>query len=848
MLHRSAQILVRSIVFAIGVSDGAALRAQCPSPWVASPGFPGLEGPVSTATLWDPDGGGPAPAQLVVAGDFRFAGATPVSNLATYEFATGVWSTMGGATNGLVRRFLTLPSGELVAIGDFSQIGGVASGGVATWNGSTWQSLSTPSQTAVSFDGVILPNGDLVVGGGLSIVGGWVQRWNGTMWSTIASLPISQSGTGVVQGMAVAANGDLVFAGDFVQVAGVPANHIARWNGTAFQPLGAGLPAAPLALRVLANGDLLAANNDPAAPVRRWDGTAWSNLGTGLPSGTVRTLAVAANGDVWAAGNLPGVMRWNGAAWSVLAPSSGVEITSLLELPGGAPFLGGGFDRIGGTSVGNAAIWSGTAWTPLGPNGAGHPPFTNVLTLLRLPNGDLVAGGSYNRGQSVLPTYAITRNRVARWDGNAWSVLGDGSMFTGTVYVGSLAVLSNGDLVAGGRFANLGGVGAANLARWNGTAWLSFANGANDSVDALVVLPNGDLIAGGSFTQIGGVAAARVARWNGTSWSPIGSGFNGQVLALATWNGEIVAAGLFSSSGAATVPGVARWTGVAWVSLGTGVSGGYAGALLPLASGELAVGGAFTNAGGALIGPVARWNGASWSASGTGLNATGNVRAMVQLPNGDLVAAGNFLLSGGGPFSSVVRLSGSSWQAYGDLQSASTQLAVANTLAFREPGELWAGGDFVYADGVLAPFAARRRASCPASAVAIGPGCAGSGGANVLTATALPWLGATFRATASGLPVNGLAVVVWGATSAVLPLATVLPPALPGCTLWASPTSLQLALPNAGQLQTALPIPTNPALVGASLRHQVVAAELDAVGAIVALTASNGLELVAGAF
>jgi hypothetical protein len=89
----------------------------------------------------------------------------------------------------------------------------------------------------------------------------------------------------------------------------------------------------------------------------------------------------------------------------------------------------------------------------------------------------------------------------------------------------------------------------------------------NGTVWALAVLPNGDLVAGGKFTFAGGVAANRIARWDGSSWAALGSGLAGslgvgpRVGAVAVLpNGELVAGGRFSTAGGVPSNYFARWT------------------------------------------------------------------------------------------------------------------------------------------------------------------------------------------------------------------------------------------------------------------------------------------------
>jgi hypothetical protein len=130
-------------------------------------------------------------------------------------------------------------------------------------------------------------------------------------------------------------------------------------------------------------------------------------------------------------------------------------------------------------------------------------------------------------------------------------------------------------------------------------------------VNALAVLPNGDLIAGGSFTTTGGVAANRVARWDGSTWSPLGSGMDGSVRALAAFpNGDVAAGGDFPTAIPVTVNFVARWNGFSWTPLGSGMSSSVS-ALASLPTDDLVAGGFFTSAGEV---PSAYW--AHWTDTG----------------------------------------------------------------------------------------------------------------------------------------------------------------------------------------------------------------------------------------
>ena len=209
----------------------------------------------------------------------------------------------------------------------------------------------------------------------------------------------------------------------------------------------------------------------------------------------------------------------------------------------------------------------------------------------------------------------------------------------------ALAVLPNGDLVAGGHFTSP----AVNIARWNGSSWSAMGTGLNNAARALTVLPSGNIVAGGLFTMAGGSPANYVAQWNGTSWAPLGStamhGMDNQVLALATLsNGDLIAGGLFTIADGVPANRVARWDGSSWHPLAEGTSGAIV-ALQVMANGDLIAGGAFNTAGnGVQARNIARWDGMSWSTVGSGLNNT--VNAMAQTPSGDLLAGGVFTAAG----------------------------------------------------------------------------------------------------------------------------------------------------------------------------------------------------------
>lgn len=136
---------------------------------------------------------------------------------------------------------------------------------------------------------------------------------------------------GVVQALVILSNGELVASGTFTQAGAAPANNIARWDGTQWQPLGQGLNTSVVSLRVMSNGNLAAGGSfqwsgtQPMAHVAAWNGSQWLPLGAGLDN-TVSGLSNTANGGLLAAGSFAnsgqvptlGVARWTGTAWTAI--------------------------------------------------------------------------------------------------------------------------------------------------------------------------------------------------------------------------------------------------------------------------------------------------------------------------------------------------------------------------------------------------------------------------------------------------------------------------------------------------------------------------------------------------
>jgi hypothetical protein len=647
-------------------------------------------------------------------------------------FSDANWSGMGGVAgvDGTVQAAVVDGSGNFYIGGRFSVAGDVIVYQIAKWDGTRWSALGSGMNPYGAVNALAVMGSDLYAGGDFTTAGGvtvnGIARWDGTNWWALGS-----GMNGSVSALAV--SGSDVFAlGYFTSAGGVAANYIAKWDGSSWSALGAGLGGnggypylyalAASGNDVYAGGVFTTAGDVPVSNVAKWDGSNWSALGAGIDfGGWVYALAVSGNnvyvgGQFTAAGSSPAtnIAKWNGSSWSALGAGMGggdaypAGSVFALAVSGGDLYAGGGFTNAGGAAITNIARWDGSSWSALGSgsshlNGSG---FTAPVNALAVSGSNVYAGGDFitaRGGEAV---------GLGKWDGSNWWALGSSPGLGIAANGVQTLVVSGSDLYVGGDFTTAGGNPANCIAKWDGTSWTTLGSGmsGNDPhgthVSTLAV-SGSNVYAGGNFTNAGGVAANSIAKWDGTSWTPLGSGFGGSgpyggnpsVGALAISGSNLYAGGVFTNAGGNPANFIAKWDGSSWSALGSGVSGRIASVgPLAMSGSDLYVGGRFTNAGGSAAINIAKWDGSGWSALGSGVSPNGVVAALA-VSGSALYVGGRFTSAGGSAATNIAKWDGSNWSALGSGLGAEASDAVVALAVLGS--NLYAGGAFTMAGDSL---------------------------------------------------------------------------------------------------------------------------------------------------
>jgi hypothetical protein len=367
--------------------------------------------------------------------------------IARLDTATQTWHTMQGGFNAAGGpSSMVVYDDELIVGGGFSKAGNLTVQSIARWIGAegTWAKIAPGFDIAPS--GFTTYHGELIAAGGFGSAGDaeaqGIARWDGQDWHPLGSGIADGAVVGVVDDL-VEYDDQLIVGGYFFSAGGVPARSIAAWDGDTetWSALGSGITGGEIprvhALAVF-NGDLIAAGDFdfaggvPAFNIARWDGSQWHAMGAGV--GVVFSMAEY-QGSLYVSvfTGSDGMQRWDGSAWH--AVPGGYNNFSMTVWDG--KLISGFLDPM---------AYDGNTWTMLpgwswDPNGAGVGNFEYVVF-----QDDLVVCGQFENAAGIPEA-----DGLVRFDGTSWHAMetanGNISSITSGAWVHKGELITNGGVI-----------------------------------------------------------------------------------------------------------------------------------------------------------------------------------------------------------------------------------------------------------------------------------------------------------------------------------------------------------------------------------------------------------------
>lgn len=310
--------------------------------------------------------------------------------------------------------------------------------------------------------------------------------------------------------------GDVVIAGEFTSVSGVSAVNVAKWNGSSWSALGAGVPDLVKCL-VVFNGDLYA--------------------GTDVVGSTA-------------------LYKWTGSAWVSAGPMTSSVNTLYADEQNGILYAGGAFTTPGKY----VAKFENGTWSGIGSLSTGTSSFPACYALTKYKD-TLYAGGTFSAGSNT--QYVAKYNPEIGWvqlhSDKPNAAVNSFTQFRDTLYVG-------------GNFTKVGVQTGANtrwhvgVAKYDTKNWIQLIPGIvgpNTTSGEVLSIEyyNGEIYAAGSFSDIfgGDPNTPKVARFNGTSWQGLETGLNNTGRSLHRIGDTLYVVGSFTTTGSINSPCIGRW-------------------------------------------------------------------------------------------------------------------------------------------------------------------------------------------------------------------------------------------------------------------------------------------------
>jgi hypothetical protein len=326
---------------------------------------------------------------------------------------------------------------ELYIGGHFTEVDSIRMWGIASWDGSRWDSLGCgiddssytnapfTVSTMAHYGGYMYVGGNFLRAGNLSNTFA-IARWDGLQWS---SVPQGRPNNAVDQ--LYVHNNDLYACGYFDSIGSVAANGIAKWDGVAWQSIGTNYAFADnsgygISSCIFYNGSLYVAGmfTDPlgnTCRIAKWNGSNWQFMANAVQG----TIAVVSDLEVYNnklyvsglfyasdgnAGN--SIISWNDTAWCAVGGSVQIGVNAFpkvkdLCIHNGQLYCVGNFQKIGGVPALGLARWDGSQWCSFGA--VFNSPFQQYLgaDLIAFYDDTMYVGGGFQYADTTATNFIV---------------------------------------------------------------------------------------------------------------------------------------------------------------------------------------------------------------------------------------------------------------------------------------------------------------------------------------------------------------------------------------------------------------------------------------------------------
>ncbi|XSG77754.1 Ig-like domain-containing protein [Herpetosiphon llansteffanensis] len=167
-------------------------------------------------------------------------------------------------------------------------------------------------------------------------------------------------------------------------------------------------------------------------------------------------------------------------------------------------YVAGDFEQFNGVTARNLVTWNGTQWQAL------NTPASFDKVVIVEAHGNTV--------------YISDGFQIARWDGTQWTTLA-----TNVVNIGEIEPTANGVYIAG-TFSSVAGVTAPKIAYWNGSTWSGLSGVVDGAIYDLEMGADGLYVAGSFRGITNGIVSGGILRWDGSAWHGLAGGVQANVV------------------------------------------------------------------------------------------------------------------------------------------------------------------------------------------------------------------------------------------------------------------------------------------------------------------------------